>query len=376
MMESFSLLKYWRGCGGGGGGGAAIRSFAAAFAAAVIRPSVATTEDEGDEDEGPFFDLEFTSLSFHDGSSGASNGHVDKGEFKLKASSVGDRDGFAAPADLLLNGKVVSLEPSSIVITASNSDVKPYFPGVSLLRSATRFRVFFLGLRKAKPTAAEPSAAAAALATASTKQQQSRFFVKFKVDEVPIISLFARDNGGSRNIPGCRATKPPPEGSVAAATSAEDKTLAREVVQKYLNMIKPLYARGSTSRRHCENLRLPREPAPAKSGLITAVPAASGGGGKNLQAGLKSVGKRLRKSRSASEAITPQPRRRDDDSLRELNEGIQSAIAHCKRSLIAPVPTIPSSSSWIWSPSVSSANSSHFVSAAAGSELPRAVQVN
>jgi hypothetical protein len=73
----------------------------------------------------------------------------------------------------------------------------------------------------------------------------------------------------------------------------------------------------------------------------------------SVPAGLKQVCKRLGKSRSASSAVaaapsppsagttTPQqqaaaaPPQRRDDSLLQVQDGIQSAIAHCKRSFNA-----------------------------------------
>ncbi|CAL9170723.1 unnamed protein product [Musa hybrid cultivar] len=338
-MESFSLLKYWR---GGGGGGRTTIADAIRFstdtpdtvATAVLRPSSVTTDDDGDDDGGPFFDLEFTALPIDDGD-------VEEGEFNFELCSVGsgnararggegdDRviESLSPPDDYFFKGKLAPLEPTSIVITASEPDNKSQFPTVSLLKSATKFRIFLLRLRKPKSTAA-------AVANASPKQQpqgerQSRFFVKFKVDEVPIISLFTRDNSSRNTSSGGRTAKPQAEDSSAATT--DEKRFAREVVQKYLNMIKPLYVK--VSRWHVERLRLPSELAPAKAPPQEA--AAIGGGAKGFPAGLRVVGKRLGKSRSASEVVaavrSPPPQRRDD-SLRELQDGIQSAIAHCKRS--------------------------------------------
>ncbi|WOL02159.1 hypothetical protein Cni_G10878 [Canna indica] len=379
-MESFSLLKYWRGGGGGATVAAAIRSStpapssATTVAAAVIRPSSATTDDGGgDDDEGPFFDLEFAALPADDGSSGESQGEVDEGEFNFELSSVGSggaggggggagegirAEGFTPSDDLFFKGKLVPLDSSSIVIAASDSDNKPHFPAVSLLKSATKFRVFLPGLRKPKTTSAESNGApVAVMATGSPKpppqqqQQQSRFFVKFKVDEVPIVSLFTRDNS-SRNSSTNRASKPPTEETTAtttaAAVEAEEKRFAREVLQKYRNMIKPLYVRAS--RKHGEKPKLPAEPAPPKAAAGPGEgepgeaapalgPAASASGNKSLPAGLRVVGKRLGKSWSASAAVaavpSPPPQRRDD-SLLEQQDGIQSAIAHCKRSFTAP----------------------------------------
>ncbi|KAG1335125.1 putative membrane-associated kinase regulator 2 [Cocos nucifera] len=408
-MESFNLLKYWR-----GGGGAALAAAAAASmhstAAAATTTTVATCvldasaetddEDGGDGDDGPFFDLEFAvpeedgegeedeeeGAEEKDGSAVAVEGEADEEderEFNFAVSSEGScggdgglrSDTLSPSDDLFFKGELVPLEPSSIVITSSEADPKPQF-AVSLLRSATKLRVFMLGLRKAKSTPVEPNGAPAAPTTsaateavvASPKQQsqpqQSRFFIKFKVEEVPIISLFTRDNS-SRNSSSSKAAKPQLDSAAApSSAAAEEKKFSKEVVQKYLNKIKPLYIR--VSKRYAEKLRFsgqltsggaaaknegeetdaeaegaePPSPPPPAAAAVVATGTASGVKGQkvNVPAGLKVVCKRLGKSRSASAAVaavpSPPPKRRDD-SLLQLQDGIQSAIAHCKKSFNA-----------------------------------------
>ncbi|XP_038986202.1 probable membrane-associated kinase regulator 2 isoform X2 [Phoenix dactylifera] len=417
-MESFSLLKYWR-----GGGGAALAAAAATaassvctaanaatttIATSVLNPSAETDDDGGDVgDDGPFFDLEFA-VPEEDGEGEEEDGGEEKdgsaagmeaesddneeGEFNFMVSSEGScggdlrSDPLSPSDDLFFKGKLVPLEPSSIVITSSEADPRPQF-AVSLLKSATKFRVFMLGLRKAKSTPAEPNGAPAApstAATASPKQQSrpqpSKFFIKFKVEEVPIISLFTRDNG-SRNSSGSKAAKSQAEESAAAPSSAaaedsaaappsaaaEEKKFSKEVVHKYLNKIKPLYVR--VSKRYAQKLRFSGQLTPGEAAAAaaakagpnegeetdveaeaaappSAAPATTAGtaasGVKcqkvNLPTGLKVVCKRLGKSRSASAAVaavpSPPPQRRDD-SLLQQQDGIQSAIAHCKKSFNA-----------------------------------------
>lgn len=464
-MDSFGFLKYLR--SGGNATSPAMDDAAAAvephdagatIATSVLLPSDDTEEDDDDDhdqDEGPFFDLEFAAVTDDGGCEGEdekngsevdldgaeAEGEEEEREFNFAVSSDGsgggdggDGHGFDtfSPShdDLFFKGKLVPFDASSIVIAAaaaaSEADPKPQFPA-SFLRTATKFRVFLLGLRKPKPTPAEPNAAAvvadaeapasapvpaeapapaATEAAASPKKQlphQNKFFIKFKVVEAPIVSFFARDsssrNGGGGSsaakplppadestVAGVAATEaeekkllkevlqkylnkikprlpPPPteESAVAcaAAAEAEEKKLVKEVVQKYLNKIKPLYVR--VSRRYAERLRLAGQlpPAEAMAAEATtgegeetdaeaevAVPqprpataaVAAAGGGKSLVAGLRVACKRLGKSRSASSAVeaipSPPPSRRDD-SLLQQQDGIQSAIAHCKRSFTA-----------------------------------------
>lgn len=118
-------------------------------------------------------------------------------------------------------------------------------------------------------------------------------------------------------------------------------------------MVKPLYIR--VSKRHSNE----KQPAGFSGQLVAQSPVRpdaqktektvkpeageeKGGNkqGKLLPAGLRVVCKHLGKSRSASSAavaaappvpVAKQGRRRDD-SLLEQQDGIQSAILHCKRS--------------------------------------------
>ncbi|RRT83729.1 hypothetical protein B296_00016876 [Ensete ventricosum] len=359
-MESFSLLKYWRHGGGGATVAAAIRSSVSTHAADFPHPISATSDDGGeDDDEGPFFDLEFTAVSVDDGGSDDGSGAESEGELNFELSPVGSglggggecdgirAEGLSPSDDLFFKGKLVPLEPSSPMIAVSEPENKPHVPVVSLLKSAAKFRVFLTRLRRPKPTAAKPDTA---VGTASPKQQpqrhQNRFFVKFNVEDVPIISLFSRDNSprnsttdGVANPPGDTAASVP-----AAVVAAEEKRYTREVVHKYLNMIKPPYVR--VSRKQGEKPKRPGEPKPPKPGPgaeepqeAAPAPAAGVAEDKGLPAGLRMVGKRPGKNRPASAAVaavpSPPPQRRDD-SLLEQQDGIQSAIAHCKRSFTAP----------------------------------------
>ncbi|XP_042465121.1 probable membrane-associated kinase regulator 2 [Zingiber officinale] len=417
-MDSFSFLKYLRSGGGGGGGGGGEASSHAVdptgagstLAASVLCSSSDNEEEDDDsgDDEGPFFDLEFAAVSDGEEEDASEEKSLEEmtgagkeveREFNFAVSSDGSGDGvgfdtLSSSDDLLLKGKFVHFDPSSIVVadgSGSEADSKPQLPAY-FLRTATKFRVFLLGLRKPKllPEEDEPAAevsgsiATEAAASASPKKeqpQQNKFFIKFKVVEAPLVSFFLKD-GGSRSTGGGRAAKPLAEESTVAGapTTEAEKKLVREMLQKYLDKIKPLYVR--VSRKYAERLRLTSHLPPAAD-AVAAEPIAAeveaeetdaesedappppppqaeeaappvtlpaeetlepspqpvsfavAGGGKILAAGLRVVCKRLGKSRSASAAVaavpSPPPRRRDD-SLLQQQDGIQSAIAHCKRS--------------------------------------------
>ncbi|XP_074555936.1 putative membrane-associated kinase regulator 2 [Curcuma longa] len=411
-MDSFSFLKYLRSHGIGGEASspaadpAGVGSTLAASVLCSSGDNEEEEEDDGGDDEGPFFDLEFAAVSDGEEEEAPEEKRVEEmpgvgeeveREFNFAVSSDGSSDGVGfdtlpSSDDLLLKGKFVHFDPSSIVVaggSGSEADSKPQLPAY-FLRTATKFRVFLLGLRKPKLSLAEDEPAAEvsasiateAAASASPKKEQSqqnKFFIKFKVVEAPLVSFFLKD-GGSRSTGGGRAAKPLAEESTVAGapTTEAEKKLVREMLQKYLNKIKPLYVR--VSRKYAERLRLtshlppaadavaaepiaaeaeetdaesevappPSPPQAEEAAPPVTLPAeetlepppqpvsfAVAGGGKILAAGLRVVCKRLGKSRSASAAVaavpSPPPRRRDD-SLLQQQDGIQSAIAHCKRS--------------------------------------------
>ncbi|XVE57973.1 hypothetical protein DITRI_Ditri04bG0132400 [Diplodiscus trichospermus] len=396
-MEAFSLLKYWRGGGTTGGGdsnacvnvrSATITGGTTTIVSAVTTHQAVDSDDDDDGDDGPFFDLEFAvpdedetrgNEEIHGGDnvedeeSGDRNDDVDaksdddddcsdaEREFNFTLSSGSSND-LSDPNltlfpsdDLFFKGRLVPIEPNSSL------DSKPSQFPVSLLKSATKFRVFLLRFKKSKPNSTEKTESVS-VPTATPKKQETtqeennnnnknKFLtVKFKVEEVPIMSLFSRDNSKSLKQQG-------PEDSVS-----DEKKFSKDVMQKYLKKVKPLYVR--VSRRYGEKLRfsgqlssgsLKPTTSPSKvaqksvSATVTSADkeqkevevGESQTIGKNLKqvnipAGLRVVCKHLGKSRSASSAVAAAPAptssKRRDDSLLQQQDGIQSAILHCKRS--------------------------------------------
>ena len=377
-------------------------------------------DSDSDNDDGPFFDLEFAvpdgdeaaaqnhyeearqeddcdeDVRQEDDSGGDDEESDDsedgEGEFNFTFSSGSSQDRTDDPNltlspsdDLFFKGKLVPIEPSSIEFNPSEeSNSKPQFT-VSLLKSVTKFRVFMLGLKKSKsnsngsekPGKRELPAAGSVAAVAKEPPQKSQekppqeepsqkqkrqgklCTVKFKVEEVPI-SLFARDNSSrisATNKSHTTQRKPPPI-SASEESASEEKRFPKEVMQKYLKMVKPLYVR--VSKRYGEKLRLsgqlnlngstaltsnPAEKSQSESEVSEPLPAMasnaeSGQKQGSFPAGLRVVCKHLGKSRSASSAVAAAPSaavvaQRRDDSLLQQQDGIQSAILHCKRSFNA-----------------------------------------
>ncbi|XP_062227219.1 probable membrane-associated kinase regulator 2 [Phragmites australis] len=358
-MESFSFLKYLR-------GGAVAGNQRAPVPTTTIAASVCEdgggggTGGGGDVDDATsFFDLEF---AVPGDESAASDAEEERVEFNFAVS--GD--------DVASGGEVVAVdavapgeEPGDGKDDAEAAEVAP--PPASFLRPATKFRVLLLKLRKPKvPVPGESNGGGAPAA------KVNRFLIKFRVDDAPLVSLFTRDNSSRSSDAGAGADKPAAVQAAqpqdAAAITAEERLFVKEVLLKYLNKIRPLYVK--VSRRYGERLRFAgasegeetdaeHEPSPAPSPTPSQPPSLAAPAPApqpvvvacgvrapraSVPAGLKQVCKRLGKSRSASSAVaaapsppppsTPQPQRRDD-SLLQLQDGIQSAIAHCKRSFNA-----------------------------------------
>ncbi|CAK9324128.1 unnamed protein product [Citrullus colocynthis] len=408
-MESFSLLKYWR------GGGAPTADFAfntnssasatATVVTAVPRNQPETDEDNNDnDDDGPFFDLEFAVPDEDEGQKQGRNcvngSEDDDGEdedgdsdgerefnFTLSSGSSNEHSDanltYSPSDDLFFKGKLVPVEASSN--GGSEPNVRPQLR-VTLLKSAAKFRVFMSGLKKSKSSGEKKTETDGSVGEATkseTKEEttenpseknenqqekdqsqtKNKFFaVKFKVEEVPIMSLFTRDNS-SRGSGGTTNNKPQKQSS-DESTSEENRFSKDVIMQKYLKIVKPLYIR--VSRRYGEKFRLSGQlilgAAGAKSGTppsIAAPPTSpsvekpvtetevqvkapttiTNSKGRNMPAKLRVVCKHLGKSRSASSAVAAAPPgvapSRRDDSLLQQQDGIQSAILHCKRSFNA-----------------------------------------
>ncbi|KAG6577173.1 putative membrane-associated kinase regulator 2, partial [Cucurbita argyrosperma subsp. sororia] len=432
-MESFSLLKYWRGGGGATSAVAAAASADFAFngnssaAGAVsvvtaVPQNQAESDEENDEDDGPFFDLEF---AVPDEDESRKQGGNDEGRRNCADGSEaeeedddddeeedGDSDGerefnftlssgssnehsdanlaFSPSDDLFFKGKLVPVEAS--FNGGSEPNVRPQLR-VTLLKSAAKFRVFMSGLKKSKSNGEkkpETDGSVGEMTKTEMKEETTEippeknenqpgkeqsqtksklFAVKLKVEEVPIMSLFTRDNssrgsGGTTSSSNNNNNNKPQKQSSDELTSEENRFSKDVIMQKYLKMVKPLYIR--VSRRYGEKFRLSGQlilgAAGAKSGSppptspplekpvtetetqtegvqVQAPTTTANSKGRTMPAKLRVVCKHLGKSRSASSAVAAAPPgmapSRRDDSLIQQQDGIQSAILHCKRSFNA-----------------------------------------
>jgi len=372
-MEAFSLLKYWRGGGAVVGLSPSSDSTTVNTTSTTVNTTTILTtaecSDDNDDDEGPFFDLEFTAPEEEEDGSEVSNnnnqqqeeeeeenedddeeedsddGGETESEFKITLSPSNNERSDAnlslSPSeDLFFKGKLVQLKPSSFILNNNNNSSepnnKPQFTA-SLLKSATKFRVFMSGLKKPKTD------------SVLEKKQHKPERIKFKVEEVPIVSLFTRDNSSKNHSNKSQTNQNQKVEHESSLSPLEEKRFSKEVVMhKYLKMVKPLYIRVSRRYSHGEKSS-PGENVEAEiatEGETVAeseennVKNPSQKQGNNIPAGLRVVYKHLGKSRSASSAVAASPpvlvsSKRRDDSLLQQQDGIQGAILHCKRSFNA-----------------------------------------
>ncbi|XP_059644863.1 probable membrane-associated kinase regulator 2 [Cornus florida] len=302
-MEAFTLLKHWKGGGVAAfHGGANVRSTntntntnTTNTSTTVVRTTVSHDQtaktDEEDDDDGPYIDLEFTQPDEED----------DKGSNSVEDGDEEREDDFESEETDGENDETdFEFTPSSMEFNGSDSNSKSQFQA-SLLKSASKFRAMVLKLKKSKFSVSAPGTPKQA---AQNLDSQSKFLTgNLKIEE-----------------------------SGDKSASDHDKRFSEEVKQRYLKIVKPLYVR--VSKRYGEKLRFSGQSPPCnvKSQKQVSVPA-----------GLRAVRKHLGKSRSASSVVAAAPTpasepvtsRRRDDSLLQQQDGIQSAILHCKKSFKA-----------------------------------------
>ncbi|KAK3011406.1 hypothetical protein RJ639_011052 [Escallonia herrerae] len=324
---------------------------------------VASSADDDDEE------------SDSDGSDGENESEL---KFTLSSNSSGniiDPNVSLSPSDdLFFKGRLVPIDSS---LTGAEPNPRSQFP-VSLIKSATKFRVMMLKFKKSKSNVSEKTDSTGSGSenlreqpeeNQHEKRSQKFFTVKFKVEEVPIVSMFTRDNSSKCvNSKVQKVQKPNPDDS-----ASDEKLFSKDTMQRYLKKVKPMYIRAS--KRYGDKLKFsgqlslsgaakagvvpppPPPPPPSTAAKTEKLPAAteakeestetasnakSQKHGSNLPAAVRVVCKTLGKSRSASAAVaaaappgTTTTSKRRDDSLLQQQDGIQSAILHCKRSFKA-----------------------------------------
>jgi hypothetical protein len=308
-MEALNFLKFWR------------PTNTYPFIINRAPHPLEEKEDElAEEEEDSFFDLELTVFDF-DGKKNKSNDDPETNNVKENKTRLDSKEhhhnnsakkaglGFSEPTlslspnDPISRRKILPIEPTS----------KPQSP-IALLKSAPRFQVLMFKKPKSKTVAApKTESKTASMDIQEQKREDSKAFftVKLKVEEAPKNSLFTRGNSLRKTESKIQDHQP--------SEDSKAERFSKEVIQKYLNLIKPLYVK--VSKRYSEKIKFSEE-------LSVASPTSS-----PATVALPKKKKHLRKSKSASAAIgAAQPVNRRDDSLLQQDDGIQSAILHCKKS--------------------------------------------
>ncbi|RCV16326.1 hypothetical protein SETIT_3G129200v2 [Setaria italica] len=242
---------------------------------------VPDSDVEEEEDEGPFFDLDFSASSVRASSSSAGS-----------ASSGSESDDAFTELDF-----IISLHRSR---SASPSYDALFFGGLAPPPPPPP------PMPRLKFCASEPSAKATGMQAqyggkrAGGGGLRTLSFGARKAAFYGGRPSFARSSSSARSLR--LFMESPADDEDEEVTEEPRRTPSRDVIRRYLTKIS----------RRLRGVRLRAGAAAEARGL-----------------------RRLRKSRSASAAVTlasPAPSRRDD-SLVEKQDGIASAIAHCKESL-------------------------------------------
>ncbi|CAK9176931.1 unnamed protein product [Ilex paraguariensis] len=326
-MDVFTLLEFWRNAGANttahGNLDANISSRSTVITASVSddvrNQPLQMYDDTGDES---FFDLVFTEPD-GDGKEQNYARNVDINvhgkkfftkDRETRFSFVGSSNNF------FFNRNILPIEPTS----------KPQ-SSTSLLKSPPKFRAFMLGLKKSKleKTQANGTDATATLERLQQKPslhgQSKRFTVECEHEEVPIASLLTRDSSLRSKL----------QKEISDEKSDSLKRIVKDGVHKYFKLIKPLYV--IVSKRYRKKMRFPNQfstvtplssPAPARSSGKQAEEKHA-----SFPAGFRVACNHTAKSRLAVDIMPSQGSRRDGSLLQKHeDDGIQSAILHCKRS--------------------------------------------
>jgi len=232
--------------------------------------------------------------------------------------------------------------------------VKIHFP--NLLKSATKLKISLFGIRKSGKLGMYLQSSCAEYGTGmamdSPVPKQNRLFtVKLKVVEVPLVSLFTRDNSKvakkDDNNEFQRKSEDSDDGEGQCKNMDKDKKRAKEIVQKYVKKIKPLYVK--ISQKCNEKIRFgDLEKTPQRNGVKNGRCPGTERSEKHISfsdfsGNLKMVYKHLGKGKQQPSHMQQKlPNYSSESSLMEVQNAIQGAIRHCKQSsYIGDAPKCP-----------------------------------
>ncbi|KAL5540298.1 hypothetical protein UlMin_024428 [Ulmus minor] len=296
-MEALNFLRFWK----------PTNTF----------PALVEVDNENEEEEeDSFFDLELAPPNFEekkdcpDEKTAKQTSRIsdfDEESSKIPTRTASGRELFypkpslsqsPSRVDPISKRKILPVEPIS----------KPQSP-MALLKSSPTLRVFMF--KKSKSSTTQK--------TQKTEPCKGKLFtLKLNLED---------DSKSSTRKPRIKSQNPISEDS-------KTERFSKDVLQKYLKLVKPLYVK--VSKRCSEKINASGDfsmPSPSSSPSMMSSMGSMREKPGNIPAGIRIMCKHLGKSRSASAAsVALSPANRRDDSLLEQNDGIQSAILHCKRS--------------------------------------------
>ncbi|KAK7279890.1 hypothetical protein RJT34_24949 [Clitoria ternatea] len=312
-MDALNFLKFWKS--------------ATMTASSTSDPHLVVETDSETDEEDSFFDLE---LTLHDFDNKENNNVTNKTDDEPREKTTNETKPLSSlinssnteqlqkttlplsPTEPISKRKVLPIEPIS----------KPQSP-IALLRSAPSFRIFMF--RKGNRIPKEKTEHPVKTGCVAEKKETNVFAVKLNVDEFQCSPSLSRDNS-TRSF-GSKVR------NMGYEEQPKTERFSKEVLQKYLKLIKPLYVK--VSKRYSDKVKFSGEgfnASPSSSPSVASV-CSRKEKQRSFPAGMRVGSKHLGKSRSSSTVIgVGSPANRSDDTLLQQHDGIQSAILHCKRS--------------------------------------------
>lgn len=315
-------------------------------------------DDPSDGDGSQYFEIDI-SLPFSSTDATPTSDEDDsEDEFDLSLSICSSNptspNQCISPADnLFCHGQLLSLQLSPTPLDdiaspqSSSSGIKTQFP--NLLKTAAKLKIPFSGFKKSAKLGSDFQTPCSEYGTDmdSPMPRQNRFLaVKFKVVDVPLVSLFTRDKskGSKRDFNNNQGFQKKSEDSddevrQTCSNMDRDKKRAKEIVQKYVDKIKLLCVK--ISQRYNEKIRFRYLENPSiRNGVKNGGSQSSGRSEKHIpfsdfSGNQKMVYNHLGKGKqqpSDAQQKLPKYNMNSEKTLMEIQSSIQGAIAHCKRS--------------------------------------------
>ncbi|XP_057848988.1 probable membrane-associated kinase regulator 2 isoform X1 [Cryptomeria japonica] len=315
------------------------------------------------DDDNPLFDLDFTLPPDYDcllkNNSGRCRDDDKEAEelrfsFSFSNSINHNRNQSIFPADdLIYKGHLLPLQvPPSLDMARQHevgdgkgslhwgnvNGVKSQFP--NLLKTATKLKISLLRFKKSARVGMDLEGECGRSRDSNVQRQSKYFIVKFKMVDLPLFFRFIGDNSrGSKTDESRnwfqRKSEVSHQNFGQCKSNERDKKRVKEVVQKYVKMIKPLYL------KICQKYSEKTKHEPIKKSRVANRTIHTGFSGSerihqkrlSFYDKLKMVYKPSCKEDNSFSSLNPAvPKNYSESTVMELQNAIQGAITHCKRS--------------------------------------------